>query len=415
MNNPDNISGENIVETSVEHLIERKRKNLEAIFDSIPVGLLLIDENLIIVRVNNAIRKLLKKDYPEIINRHIGDAFDCATLKTDSKGCGRCARCGACSMTQNIKRVFLTDQAISEFEFQSTTHFIDRSNKPWLSMNIQPIVLEDKKYAVVCLDDISAKKYAEEKLLEMMELKAQFISTVSHELRTPLTAIREGISIVMDGIAGKLKPKQREFLELSKRNVDRLSMLINDVLDFQKLESGRMKFDLSPNDAARTIYDATDTMKLFADKHKVKLLVNIAPDIGQAIFDHNKIIQVITNLLSNAIKFTPEGGSVTLDAVRQNDEIVITVTDTGMGIPKDDLPKIFERFYRVKRPGKEIQGTGLGLPIVAQIITQHNGRILVDSETGKGTTFTVYLPTTPPKDEPNTLADETLEKTILPQ
>lgn len=415
MNKPENIAGENNVETSIEHLIERKRKNLEAIFDTIPVGLLLVDENLIIVRVNNAIRKLLKKDYSEIINRRIGDAFDCITLKTESKTCGLCKACAGCPITQNIKSVFQTDNPVREFEFQSATHFIDRPNKPWLSMNIEPVVLEDKKYVVICLDDISAKKYAEDKLRETMELKAQFISTVSHELRTPLTAIREGISIVMDGIAGKLKPKQREFLELSKRNVDRLSMLINDVLDFQKLESGRMKFDLSLNDVAKTIREAADTMKLFADKHKVKMSVNIAPDIGQAMFDHNRIIQVLTNLLSNAIKFTPECGSVTLDAARQNDEIIIAVADTGMGIPKDDLPKVFERFYRVKRPGKEIQGTGLGLPIVAQIITEHCGRILADSEIGKGTTFTIYLPTTPPKDQPDTLTDETIENTILPQ
>lgn len=415
MNELNNIPGENITEASLEHLIERKRKNLEAIFDTIPVGLLLIDENLVIARVNNAIRNLLKKDYLEIINRHIGDAFDCAILKMDSKGCGLCEACAGCPITQNIKNVFQTGKPVKEFEFQSATHFIDRSSKPWLSMNIEPVVLEDEKFVVVCLDDISAKKQAEDKLLETMELKAQFISTVSHELRTPLTAIREGISIVLDGVAGKIKPKQREFLELSKRNVDRLSMLINDVLDFQKLESGRMKFDLSLNDVAKTINEAADTMKLFADKHKVKLLIDIAPDIGQAMFDHNRVIQILTNLLSNAIKFTPEDGKVTLRAARQNNEIVITVTDTGMGIPKDDLPKIFERFYRVKRPGKEIQGTGLGLPIVAQITTQHQGRILVDSEIGKGTTFTVYLPTTPPQEEPNAIADETIENTILNQ
>jgi signal transduction histidine kinase len=412
MKTHDNIADKNTAE--IEYLIEQKRKNLEAIFDSIPVGLLLIDENLVIVRVNNAIRKLLKKDYSEIINRRIGDAFDCATLKMDSKGCGLCAPCAGCPITQNIKSVFQTDCPVREFEFQSAMHFIDRPNKPWLSMNIELIILEDKKYVVVCLDDISAKKQAEDKLLENMELKAQFISTVSHELRTPLMAIKEGINIVMEGIAGKLKPKQKEFLELSKRNVDRLSMLINDVLDFQKLESGRMKFELSPNDAAKTIREAADTMKLFADKHKVKLCVNLASDIGQAMFDHNRIIQVLTNLLSNAIKFTPQDGNVTLQASRQNNEIIITITDTGMGIPKDDLPKIFERFYRVKRPGKEIPGTGLGLPIVAQIITQHQGRILVDSEVGKGSTFTIYLPTIPPKDEPNILADETLENTILP-
>jgi two-component system sensor histidine kinase VicK len=107
---------------------------------------------------------------------------------------------------------------------------------------------------------------------------------------------------------------------------------------------------------------------------------------------------MLTNLLSNAIKFTPAGGLVTLGAQQQNNEIIITVSDTGMGIPKEDLPKVFERFYRVKRPGKEIQGTGLGLPIVTQIVSRHGGRIMVESEPDEGTTFTVFLPKKPPID-----------------
>ena len=248
-----------------------------------------------------------------------------------------------------------------------------------------------------------------------MELKSQFISTVSHELRTPLTSIREGINIVLEGMAGRVKKKQKKFLELAKRNVDRLSMLINNVLDFQKLESGRMKNDLALHDVGQIIQEAADTMKLFADKHKITLSVNLASDLGEAVLDCNHIIQVLTNLLSNAIKFTPEGGRVLLEAVRQNNEIVITVSDTGMGIPKEDLPKIFERFYRVKRPGKEIAGTGLGLPIIAQIVNQHNGRIIVDSVPNKGTTFTVYLPTSQDKNETDIAADKAIEKTFISQ
>jgi signal transduction histidine kinase len=395
---------------SVETLIEHKRKSLEAIFDAVPVGLLLVDENLTVIRVNNAIHKMVGKNYTEIINKSIGAALGCPTIVTEGKPCGLSRNCTKCQLRQNIQKVFETSQPIYELEFQSSIHFQNKQELPWFMMNIKPIAIEGKKYVVVCLNDITTKKLAEEKLAETMEMKSQFISTVSHELRTPLTAIKEGLDIVLEGIAGRVKKKQKEFLNLASRNVDRLSMLVNDVLDFQKLESGSMKFDFSPHKVADTVREASDTMKLFAEKNKIDLIVKPADDLGEAIFDHNRIIQVLTNLLGNAIKFTPQGGKVILEVIRQQKEIVITVSDTGMGIPKEDLPKIFERFYRVNRPGKEIQGTGLGLPIVAQIITQHNGRISVESEPDKGTTFTVCLPINPA--DLDTCADETLEKTI---
>lgn len=413
--NQDNTDIQKDSNSTLEGLIDRRRKNLEAIFDVIPISLLLVDENLIISRVNNTIRKLLKKDYLEIINRYIGEVFNCSTITTERTNCGDGRKCQSCPLIHNIKKVFNTSQSVHEFEFQSDTYFSGNPANLWFLLNIEPVVIENKRYAVVCLDDITEKKLTTKKLIETMELKSQFISTVSHELRTPLTAIKEAINIVLGGIAGRVKKKQKNFLEIAKRNVDRLSILINNVLDFQKLESGKMKFDVELNDVGQIIQEAADTMKLFADKHKIKLSVNLSPDLGEAVFDHNRVTQILTNLLSNAIKFTPEGGKVLLEAVRQNDEIVITVSDTGMGIPKDDLPKIFERFYRVKRQGKEISGTGLGLPIIAQIINQHNGRIIVDSELNKGTTFTVYLPVRPEKNETAVSANQAIEKTFIGQ
>ncbi len=395
---------------SVETLIEHKRKSLEAIFDVVPVCLLLVDENLNIIRVNDATRTLLKKDYKQIIDHPLGEILDCAAVKTNGKVCGTGEQCKTCPLRQNIRNVLETLEPAHNFEFQSTTYFLNTGQKPWFSLSVEPVIIEGQKYAVVCLFDITDRKLAEEKVAEMMEIKSQFISTVSHELRTPLTAIKEGLDIVLEGIAGRVKKKQRQFLDLAKRNVDRLSMLINDVLDFQKLESGRMKFDLSPHKVTDVVREASDTMKLSAEKNNVDLTIKLADDLGEAIFDRNRIIQVFTNLLSNAIKFTPQGGKVSLEVIRQQKEIIITISDTGMGIPKEDLPKIFERFYRVKRQGKEIQGTGLGLPIVAQIISQHSGRILVESELNKGTTFTVHLPVNPADIDSRT--DEILEKTI---
>jgi len=395
-------------------IIERKGKSLEAIFDAIPVGLMLVDENLVVDRVNDAIRLMIGKDFKNIINKSIGGALGCS-VTTDGKECGTGEYCNLCPLRTNIKNVIETSQPVEELEFQSETFFQKKGEKLWFALTIKPVIVDERKHVVVCLNDITDRKLAEEKLAESMALKQQFISTVSHELRTPLTSIREGLNIVLEGVAGKLKPKQREFLELSKRNVDRLSMLINDVLDFQKLEAGRMRFDFVYSNMAETINEAIETMRLMAKNGKVEMTVKIEPEVGIMLFDHNRIMQVLTNLLSNAIKFTPAGGKVSLCAGLSNDVVFITVSDTGMGIPKEDLKKVFERFYRVKRPGKEIAGTGLGLPIVAQIINNHNGTISVESELNKGTSFTITLPKKGPHDSSplDVAKDVVLEKTII--
>ncbi len=402
---------EAISNEKLNFIIKLKSKSLEVIFDAVPVGLLLVDEKLIVDRVNEAIRKRIGKSYKEIINSSVCEVLDCKVVADNEKCCDD-SHCGKCPLKTNIENVLKTSQAVENLEVESKTLFARKGERIWFALTIKPVIVDDRKHVVVCLNDITERKNAEEKLAESMQLKQQFISTVSHELRTPLTAIREGLNIVLEGVAGKLKSKQREFLELSKRNVDRLSALINDVLDFQKLESGRMNFDFAAVNMAETIKEAADTMQLMAKNFKVELTVDVEPQVGTVVFDRNKMIQVFTNLLSNAIKFTPAGGKVCLSAKIFNDTIAITVSDTGMGIPKDDLPKVFERFYRVQRPGKEIQGTGLGLPIVAQIVERHNGTISVESELNKGTSFTVSLPLKGPQVELDENKDQLLENTI---
>ena len=262
--------------------------------------------------------------------------------------------------------------------------------------------------------DITERKKAEEALKETMEMKSQFISTVSHELRTPLTAMKEGIAIVLDEVAGKLNGKQKKFLGIAKRNLDRLEVLISDVLDFQKIEAGRMKLDIQSNNIEEVVSEVYETMALYAKKNEVELSLESAEELPKAKFDRAKIIQVIANLISNAIKSTPEKGRVSVSIQHQNEELIITVSDTGMGIPKETLPKIFERFYRIDRPGKQIQGTGLGLAIVHKIVMMHSGRIEVESELTRGTTFTIFLPLDPKSlpDVSSEKMDDVLEHTV---
>jgi PAS domain S-box-containing protein len=263
-------------------------------------------------------------------------------------------------------------------------------------------------------EDITERKEAEEKLKEAIEMKSQFISTVSHELRTPLASMKEGIAIVLAGIAGEINDEQRNFLNIAQRNVDRLTLLINDVLDFQKLEAGKIKANIQENDINEVIEEVQKTMLPSAKKKGIDILLEFDDNLPKARFDRDKIIQVLTNLVSNAIKFT-EQGQVSVRVQRQDGELVIRVNDTGMGIPKDELPKIFERFYRVHRPNKQIQGTGLGLTIVKKNVMMHEGRIEVESEVDKGTTFTVFLPLSgepTPEVLPEKM-DELLENTVV--
>jgi signal transduction histidine kinase len=162
-----------------------------------------------------------------------------------------------------------------------------------------------------------------------------------------------------------------------------------------------------------TIDEAYRTMLPQARQKELELSAEIESGLPAVLYDHDRMIQVLTNLLSNAIKFTPEGGRVSIRAARQGEFLAIRVTDTGMGIPKEALPKLFTQFYRVYRPGKEIKGTGLGLAILSRLVAGHDGRIEVESEIDKGTTFTVLLPLAKPTaDAMAEPADAHLEATL---
>ena len=399
----------------MEEILERKQKNLEAIFDAVPVGMLLVDENMIVERVNDAIRQMVRAGYSQIINQRVGNALSCTNSTYNEKGCGYSPACEKCLLRKTIKGVLDSQQAVHRVEFQPTLKVDNKEVMPWLCISVEPVVIDGHKHVVVAIDDITERKQAEEKLKEAIELKSQFISTVSHELRTPLANMKEGIGIVLDGVTGEINDEQRNFLDIAKRNVDRLARLINDVLDFQKLEAGRMKLNMQANDINEIVEEVHETMDLFAKEKGVDFSIELDDNLPKASFDKDKIIQVLTNLVSNAIKFTPKKGQVSVAVRCRNEELVIRVSDTGMGIPKEALPKIFGRFYRVHRPGEEIQGTGLGLAIVKKIVMVHDGRIDVESEVNRGTTFTVFLPLTTKavKERLPAKKDEHLESTLV--
>ncbi len=369
-------------------ILDRKQKNLEAIFDAAPVGMLLVNDEVIVVRANETIRHMSGKDYHSIIDQHPCRALGCGRFEA----AGEPANCDECHLATVIETVLQSGKPIRGLEIRPVLSDNGQVVRPWLLVRVEPLSIDAGRHVVVALDDITDRKHAEEKLREAIEMKSQFISTVSHELRTPLTSIREAVIIILDEVAGRINKDQRHFLDVAKRNIERLSRLINDVLDFQKLNAGKMTFVFEESAIEKAVEDAFHTMCPHGQKQGVHLSLNCQPNLPKIAFDSDRIIQVVTNLISNAIKFTPEGGRVSVSVQQRGEHLVIVVNDTGLGIPKESLAKVFERFYRVHRPGREIKGTGLGLAIVNKIVAGHGGRIDVESELGKGTTFTVLLP-----------------------
>ncbi len=226
---------------------------------------------------------------------------------------------------------------------------------------------------------------------ELERMKSDFISTVSHELRTPLTSIKGYVDLVLAEDVGPLTPQQREFLTIVSQNTTRLTELINDLLEIERLESGRIEFEFAELNLEEVLQNTVQSLKVTAEQKGLELRTEIASGL-RVRGDRDRLVQVFLNLLSNAIKYTP-AGTVELKAYREDDTVVVAVRDTGIGLSESDLQKLFQKFFRSENPYvRKASGTGLGLSITKAIVERHNGTITVTSQLGQGSTFTVRLP-----------------------
>jgi signal transduction histidine kinase len=240
--------------------------------------------------------------------------------------------------------------------------------------------------------------------VEVDRMKTEFISNVSHELRTPMTSIKGYADLLVMGAAGEVSERQQEFLGTIKSNADRLSNLVNDLLNISRIDSGRVEMNIQQTSLpriARMVLTNLDG-RIKNEGHKDLTVVDeIDPDLPETYADSDKLTQVLTNLLDNAYQYTPDGGKITM-SVQMDDEksFLISVADTGIGIPKKYQGRVFDRFFRNDDHTLVIEtpGTGLGLALVKELVEMHNGHIWLESREGEGTTFFVQLPlvTTPP-------------------
>jgi PAS domain S-box-containing protein len=268
------------------------------------------------------------------------------------------------------------------FQFPATTR---DGRTVWLGQNLQ-ILLGDEGFvgAQAVARDITRQR-------EVARMKDEFLSVVSHELRTPLTAIRGSLGLLASGRMGRLEERGQRMLEIAAQNSDRLVRLINDLLDIEKIESGREEMKREEVELARLVREVLESMQSLAESAGVKLEATVGST--PIVADPDRILQVLTNLVSNAVKFSTPGGTVSVRAEARENEVLVSVHDEGRGIPSDKLEAVFERFQQVdSSDAREKGGTGLGLPIARSIVQQHGGRLWAESELGKGSTFSFTLP-----------------------
>jgi len=256
------------------------------------------------------------------------------------------------------------------------------------------------------------------KLEKLEKMKSEFISIVSHELRTPITSIKNSLDMMLSGRMGEITKTQDNFLHLAKRNLDRLSNIVNDLLDLSKIEAGKMEFRFEHYNIVDTLKFIHSTFEPVARKKNIDLIMETTDDEFVINADSGKIEQVLSNLVSNAVKFTPEEGKVYITAEKTDsgsidkslitavskdinpdnlfpdgEYIKISVKDTGIGIKKQDIPKVFDKFQQIESSlSRTVGGTGLGLPIAKDLLEAHGGKIWFESEFQKGTTFSFIIP-----------------------
>lgn len=354
-----NRMAENLQET-VGKLKEETDKT-RAVLASMAEGLIAVDQNCHVVMMNFAAEKLFKIRQEETLGKHLLEVL------------------------RNRELHDLINEVLKTRKGSTREIKINTYDERIFWINVVPIDKENNLGAVAVMRDITELKRLE-------KMKSDFVSNVSHELKTPLTSISGFAETLLDG-AYKSEENCRYFLRIIKQETDRMTRLINELLYLSRIEKPDFSIPKRPVNIASVVNKAVKLLQKNIDDKGHLLNLRLPENLGPVTGDEDSVLEIIINLLDNAIKYTPEGGNITVEIEDESDFISISVADNGIGIAGDELERIFGRFYRVQGPGiTSASGTGLGLAVVKHLVESLNGKISVESQLGKGSTFKVSLP-----------------------
>lgn len=356
-----NIFADKIKETV--SALEESKGRLEAILVNMESGVLLVNSSGQVILVNPAAEKTLGVCSKDILGKSQIEAI------------------------QNYSLSSLISGVLTEWQTQSAEISLFYPEESILEATAAPVLVEGERMSgvVVVLYDLT-------KIRQLERMRTEFVANVSHELKTPVTSIKGFAETLLDGALYNYRSAE-EFVNIINEEANRLSRLVNDFLELSRIEFREVKPQRTPLDLTSEIKKIIDIIGPRFRKKQLTLKAELPkhPVVVQA--DSDMIRQVIENLMDNSFKYTPRGGQVTVRLLPGQEEVVVVVEDNGIGIPADDLSRVFERFYRVdKTRSRKLGGTGLGLAIVKHIVNAHGGRVWVESEFGKGSSFYFSLP-----------------------
>ncbi len=344
--------------------ITRDKNELKAILSSMVEGVIVIGKDKKILLLSDPLRQMMELRSYETTGKPYWEVI------------------------RNQEINVLIEEAISQKKAVQKEITILSAADIYFNVQISPVLSEDSKdfWGIVAVfHDITNLKKLE-------QLKSEFVANVSHELKTPLTTIKGFIETLRDGAIYD-KEKAHKFLDIIQKHAERLEYLVNDLLTLSAIESKEMEIHLKKTPLGPILEAAIALCKSPLENRRHKLTLDLKKDLPRVNVDRQKMEQAFVNLLDNAIKFTQPGGSIAINTCQENGFVRVDFRDSGIGIPEQHLPRIFERFYRVdKGRSRELGGTGLGLSIVKHILQVHNGKITVQSRPGQGSVFSIFLP-----------------------
>ncbi|WP_340818248.1 ATP-binding protein [Methanolobus sp. WCC4] len=391
---------------AIQNNISNDTSLFHSIFENAPLIMVVVSSERRVENINHTTSKTLGIKKEDALGLLGGELFSCVH-SFDGDGCGKNENCKDCTIKNTVLDTFRTQENVYKREAELTIMIDDQPSKRDLIISTTHIYSAGHPKVLLTVDDVTEQKKTEHLLRESQQdlinakveaenanmAKSEFIAKMSHELRTPLNSVIGFSELLLTDSSGKLNSKQTQYVGNVKYSGKQLLELINGVLDLSKIEAKKMETLPEQFLVADAIFEVLEIISPLSREKSIEIEVLISKEVDWFYADRAKFRQILYNLIGNAIKFTPSGEKIWIKSDMISGELSVSVIDNGIGISSDDQKLLFEPFYQVDSSlSRKYQGTGLGLSLVKKFVELHDGNITVQSEPGKGSTFTFTMP-----------------------